>query len=198
MFYNIIKFILKPLFNLLYSVKIEGLDNLPQDDGYIVCGNHAKAIDPILIAANLPKKVNFMAKSELFSNRFFGYILSNLGAYPVKRGQADLKSIKISLKLLQEKQNIGIFPEGTRNKTGELKAEPGIAMLAIKSKCPIVPISINTNYKFFNKTIIRVGKTIFLDKYFDLKLKNEDYTNISIDIMKTIRNYGWYYENNFG
>ncbi|WP_372996405.1 lysophospholipid acyltransferase family protein [Lutispora sp.] len=190
MFYNIIKFILKPLFNLLYSVKIEGLDNLPQDDGYIVCGNHAKAIDPILIAANLPKKVNFMAKSELFSNRFFGYILSNLGAYPVKRGQADLKSIKISLKLLQEKQNIGIFPEGTRNKTGELKAEPGIAMLAIKSKCPIVPISINTNYKFFNKTIIRVGKTIFLDKYFDLKLKNEDYTNISIDIMKTIRNYG--------
>lgn len=189
MLYNIAKIILKPLFNLLYSVKVEGLDNLPQDDGYIVCGNHAKAIDPILIGINLPNKVNFMAKSELFSNRLIGYVLSKLGAFPVKRGQADLKSIKTSLKLLQEKQNIGIFPEGTRNKTGELIAEPGIAMLAIKSKCPIVPVSINTNYKLFNKTTIKVGKTIFLDEYFDSKLKNEDYTNISIDIMRKIRNY---------
>lgn len=189
LFYNIAKFFLKPIFNLLYTVKVEGLNNLPLENGYIVCGNHAKAIDPILIAINMPNKVNFMAKSELFSNRFIGFILSKLGAFPVKRGQADLKSIKTSLKLLQEKQNIGIFPEGTRNKTDELIAEPGIAMLAVKSKSPIVPISIRTNYKFFNRTIINIGETIFLEQYFDTKLKNEDYISISQDIMKKIKNY---------
>ncbi|SHI93887.1 lysophospholipid acyltransferase family protein [Lutispora thermophila] len=187
MLYNIAKFLLKPIFNILYAVKVDGMDNLPLDNGYIVCGNHAKAVDPILIAINLPSKINFMGKSELFSNKIIGYILSKLGAFPVKRGQPDLKSIKTSLKLLQEKQNIGIFPEGTRNRTDELIAEPGIAMLAIKSRSPIVPITIQTNYKFFNRTTINIGNTIFLDEYFDKKLKNEDYINISLDIMKKIK-----------
>jgi len=188
--YKIAKFILKPIFNTLYVVKVQGLEKLPKGNGYIVCGNHIKAVDPILIGINLPDKINFMTKNELFSNKLLAFLLKKLGAFPVKRGQADLKSIKTSLKLLQEGKNIGIFPEGTRNKTGALIAEPGIAMLAIKSKRPIVPITINSDYKMFNKTIITIGDTIFLDKYYDAKLKNEDYVNISLDIMKKIRNIG--------
>jgi len=186
-FYKTVKFFLKPLFDFLFYVRVEGLENLPKQNGYIVCGNHARAIDPILIGVNLPQKVHFMAKSELFKNKVMGLVVSRLGAFPVKRGEADLKSIKTSLRLLQNKQNIGIFPEGTRNLSGELKAEPGIAMLAVRSKCPVVPVSIKTNYKLFRRTNIIVGETIKMEEYFDAKLKNEDYIKISLEIMKIIR-----------
>ncbi|MEA4963950.1 lysophospholipid acyltransferase family protein [Lutispora sp.] len=187
MFYQIIKLLLKPLFNIFYVVRVEGLDNLPEENGYIVCGNHARVIDPILLGVNMPKKIYFMAKNELFKNKLVAFVLKGLGAFPVKRGEADLKSIKTSLKLLQTQQNIGIFPEGTRNTTGELKAEPGIAMLAIKSKRPIVPVAIKTDYKIFHRTDIVIGKAINLSEHFDTKLKNEDYKDISLEIMKKIK-----------
>ncbi|HCJ57382.1 MAG TPA: 1-acyl-sn-glycerol-3-phosphate acyltransferase [Clostridiaceae bacterium] len=186
-FYQIIKLLLKPLFNIFYVVRVEGLDNLPEENGYIVCGNHARVIDPILLGVNMPKKIYFMAKNELFKNKLVAFVLKGLGAFPVKRGEADLKSIKTSLKLLQTQQNIGIFPEGTRNTTGELKAEPGIAMLAIKSKRPIVPVAIKTDYKIFHRTDIVIGKAINLSEHFDTKLKNEDYKDISLEIMKKIK-----------
>lgn len=187
MFYGSVKFILKPLFNLFYNVKVEGLEHIPAESGYIVCGNHAKAIDPILIGINVPQQVHFMAKCELFKNKMIGAVLNGLGAFPIKRGEADIKSIKTSLKLLQDQKNIGIFPEGTRNTSGELKAEPGIAMLAIRSKRPVVPVAIKTNYKPFHKTSIVVGETIYLDEFFDRKLKSEDYMNISLNIMRKIK-----------
>lgn len=187
MLYKIVKILLKPFFFILYNIHVNGLKNIPKFEGYIVCGNHTKALDPILLGLALPSQIHFMAKHELFKNKFLGAILNTLGAYPIKRGEPDLKSIKTSLKLLQNNKNIGIFPEGTRNKTSELKAEPGIAMLAIKSKKPILPVSIKTDYKLFKKTNIIIGEIIYLDNFFDKKLKNDDYIDISINIMKRIK-----------
>lgn len=187
MLYTIAKILLKPFFFILYNIHVEGIDNIPKSEGYIVCGNHTKALDPILLGITLPDRIYFMAKHELFENRYLKALLNALGAYPIKRGEPDLKSIKTSLKLLQNNKNIGIFPEGTRNKTGELKAEPGIAMLAIKSRTTILPVSIKTNYKIFEKTRIIIGDVINLSDYFDKKLKNDDYINISLDIMKKIK-----------
>lgn len=187
MLYKIVKILLKPFFFILYSIHVNGIKNIPKNDGYIVCGNHTRALDPIILALALPGQINFMAKNELFKNRCLGALLNALGAYPIKRGEPDIKSIKTSLKLLQNNKNIGIFPEGTRNKTNELKAEPGIAMLAIKSKTPILPVSIKTNYKLFNRTSIVIGEIICLDDFFDKKLKNDDYISISLDIMKKIK-----------
>lgn len=187
MLYKIVKILLKPFFFILYNIHVNGLKNIPKSEGYIVCGNHTKALDPILLGLALPSQIHFMAKHELFKNKFLGDLLSALGAYPIKRGEPDLKSIKTSLKLLQNNKNIGIFPEGTRNKTSELKAEPGIAMLAIKSKTPILPVSIKTDYKLFRRTNIIIGEIIYLDNFFDKKLKNDDYIDISLNIMKKIK-----------
>lgn len=187
MLYKIAKFILKPFLFIIYNIQVEGIDNIPESEGYIVCGNHTKAIDPILLAIALPCHIYFMAKHELFNNKMLRMLLNALGAYPIKRGEPDLKSIKTSLKLLQNNKNIGIFPEGTRNKTEELKAEPGIAMLAIKSHKDILPVSIKTNYRLFNRTRIIIGDVIHLNKFYDKKLKNNDYMDISLEIMKKIR-----------
>lgn len=81
---------------------------------------------------------------------------------------------------------MAIFPEGTRNKTGEIKAEPGVAMIALRAQAPVLPIAIISNYKFFKKSIIRIGEPMKLEQYHDQKLQSEDYQNISLDIMTYI------------
>lgn len=188
MFYNIIKTTLGPIFCFLYNIKIEGMDNLPKDNGFIICANHLSALDPILIAAALPVRISFLAKNELFNNVILKYILNSLEMIPVKRGEADLKSIKLSLKVLSKKRVLGIFPEGTRNTTGDLKAEPGVSMLAIKSKVAVVPIAIKSNYKLFRSTTIIIGKQRVFDEYYDQKLTTEDYKSLSTNLMKDINN----------
>lgn len=188
MLYEFARGLLRPVFKFFYRIKVEGVENLPEDGPFIICSNHTSSIDPIFIGVSLPvKRIYSMAKVELFKNKFIGYILRNLHAFPVKRGEADLGSIKNALKLLNDRKILGIFPEGTRNKSEDVKAEPGIAMLSIKSRAPIVPVAIKSNYKFFNKTILYVGKPLSLEQYYDVRLKTEDYTRISFDIMKSIK-----------
>lgn len=186
MFYAFARAILRPIFFLLYNCKVSGMENIPKDGTYIVCANHVSAIDPILVGISLPRKMHFMAKAELFRNKLLAALLSELGAFPIKRGEADLKSIKTSLKLLGNGKILGLFPEGTRNRTNEALAEPGIAMLAIKGKVPVLPVAITSSYNFFKKTSIRVGKPIDLCEYYDKKLSGEDYTRISTNIMSKI------------
>lgn len=187
MLYKIAKGILRPIFKILYRINIVGKENLPKQGSIIICANHANAIDPIFLGVSMPyKKIYSMAKAELFSNKLFGYILSKLFVFPVKRGEADIKSIKTALTILNNGQVMGIFPEGTRNKTDEVKAEPGIAMLAVKAHAQILPIAIISNYKLFNKTILKIGQPMKLDQYYNARLQNEDYQNISLDIMKQI------------
>jgi len=186
MFYNIIKIILGPIFSFLYKVKVEGMNNLPKDNGFIICANHISALDPILVAAALPVRISFLAKNELFKNFILKYILNSLEMIPVKRGEADLKSIKLSLKVLSQKKVLGIFPEGTRNVTGNLKAEPGVSMLAIRSKVVVVPIAIKSDYKFFRKTTIVIGEPRGFDEYYDQKLSTDDYKSLSANLMKDI------------
>jgi len=188
MFYKIAKILLGPIFCFLYNVKIEGKDNLPSNKGFIICANHLDALDPLLLAAALPVKISFLAKYELFNNLLLKYILDSLEMIPVKRGEADIKSIKLSLKALSLNKVLGIFPEGTRNVSGELKAEAGVSMLAIRSKVAVVPIAIESNYRLFNKTTIHIGKPKEFKEFYDQKLSTEEYKNLSIELMKDINN----------
>ena len=186
MFYSFARAILIPIFLLLFNYRVTGRENVPKEGAYIVCSNHVNAIDPIIVGISLTKRMYFMAKAELFKNKLLGTLIQGLGVFPVKRGEADIKSIKTSLKLLANGKVLALFPEGTRNKTSEVVAEPGIAMLAIKSKVPVVPVAIISSYKFFRRTKVIIGKPIELIEYHDRKLHNEDYLKISLDIMSKI------------
>lgn len=186
MLYSFAKVLLIPIFLLLYNYRVTGRENIPAEGAYIVCANHVTLMDPIIVGISLPRRMHFMAKAELFKNAFLRALMNGLGAFPIKRGEADIKSIKTSLKLLSSGKVIGLFPEGTRNKTNEVIAEPGIAMLAVKAKVPVVPVAIVSSYKFFKRTKVIIGKPIELTEYYDRKLLNEDYLKISLDIMNTI------------
>lgn len=186
MLYSFARAILIPIFLIFYNYRVIGGENVPKNGAYIVCSNHISAIDPIFVGIALPQRMYFMAKAELFKIKLLGALIRGLGVFPIRRGEADIKSIKTSLKLLANGKVLALFPEGTRNKTSEVVAEPGIAMLAIKSKVPVVPVAIISSYKFFKRTKVIIGKPIELTDYHGRKLLNEDYLKISLDIMSKI------------
>jgi 1-acyl-sn-glycerol-3-phosphate acyltransferases len=188
LFYRIAKFVVGTVLRILYKVEVIGLNNMPETGGCIICPNHKSNIDPPLVACFVNRTVYYMAKQELFENIFFSIILKALGAFPVKRGTSDISAIKYSMKLLKEGKVLGIFPEGTRSRNGELgQAEPGVAMLAIKMKVPVVPVAIIGNYKLFSKITIKLGASYDLSEYYNAKLTNEDYKRISQQIIDKIK-----------
>lgn len=186
MLYSFARALLIPIFLFFYNYRVIGRENIPKDGAYIVCSNHVSAIDPIFVGISIPHRMYFMAKVELFKNKLIGALMHRLGVFPIKRGEADIKGIKTSLKILNSGKVLALFPEGTRNKTDEAIAEPGIAMIAIRSKTPVVPVAIISSYKFFRRTRVVIGKPVELAEYYGKKLLNEEYIKISLGIMDKI------------
>ncbi|MGH2331899.1 lysophospholipid acyltransferase family protein [Thermoanaerobacter mathranii] len=188
MFYYIAKIIVRTIIKVIFKIEIKGLENIPKKGPVIICSNHISFLDPPVIGALLNRRIYFMAKEELFKNPFLRLLLgTGLGAFPVKRGTADLSAIKTALTYLKKGKAIGIFPEGTRSKTGQLqKAEPGVAMLAIKGNAPVVPIAIKGRYGLFSKIIINIGKPMNFDKYANSRLSSQQLFVIGEEIMKEI------------
>lgn len=130
----------------ILRVRVSGLHNIPRHQGVIIAANHASEFDPIFVGCGMHRRIFFMAKMELFRNPVIGWFLRQLGAFPVRRGGADRQAIKQALGHLQEGRVLGIFPEGTRSRSGELQApHTGVALLAIKAGVPVVPVAITGN-----------------------------------------------------
>ncbi|ABR48778.1 1-acyl-sn-glycerol-3-phosphate acyltransferase [Alkaliphilus metalliredigens QYMF] len=188
LFYRIIKRVVNILLRLLYKLELTHVEKIPTTGKAIICSNHFNLWDPLVIGTSLPRKVHYMAKEELFSNPLMSLIIKNLGVFPVKRGTSDIGAIKTALKILKEGNSLGMFPEGTRSKTGKMKeAMPGIAMIAIKSRSPVIPIAIISNYKLFNELKVIVGDPMDLSDYYDEKLTTDEYQQISQNILDTIQ-----------
>ena len=123
----------------------------------------------------------------MFDNKILGYIISKLKVFPVDRDKNDISSIKTALRILKNNEALGIFPEGRRSK-GEvdLKAKSGVAMLAVKGKAKITPISIIGGQKLFDKVTLYVDKPIILEEYFDKKVSSAEYEEISQKVLDNI------------
>lgn len=184
MFYKIARAIVRFIMRVLFKIRVEGLENIPQKGSCILCPNHKSYWDPPLMGCINRRPIYFMAKFELFGFPILGFLIKNLNAFPVKRGTSDINAIKNALKILRDGNILCIFPEGTRNNKGSglLKGEPGAALIAIKSKSPIVPIYIHGNYKLFSKIIVRIGKPFYLECNEKLSNKQlEENTKIIMD-----------------
>ncbi|MBF0484666.1 MAG: 1-acyl-sn-glycerol-3-phosphate acyltransferase [Candidatus Omnitrophica bacterium] len=126
----------------LFPMKVYGRENVPSKGPFILASNHFSHLDPILIPVSSPRRLNFVAKEELFENKWFGKLLSTLGAFPVKRGQTDMSSIREMLRRLKT-QPVLIFPEGTRARPGvERKIQQGVGLLVKQTNLPVVPVYI--------------------------------------------------------
>ena len=186
MLYHIVRIIARIILTPIYFPRIIGGEKIPQKGSVIVYSNHASWWDPVILGVLLPRQVHFMAKEELFRSGFTRWFLTNIGTFPVKRGTADISAVKKALKLLKHGKVFGIFPEGTRIKTGELGTFlRGVAGIAHHSRAPIIPIAIHHNkYRLFVRVTAVVGEPVDLSAYYPHKMDNE----IGNEIMTTLDN----------
>src|SRR3954447_446574 len=113
--------------------------------GLIVASNHRSFLDPFVIGASLPwrRPMNYVAKKELFEKRWQGWLLSRLGAFPIRRGESDEEAMNTSRMVLERGGTICIFPEGTRIRSGSLATpKRGVGRLALQTGASVVPIAV--------------------------------------------------------
>lgn len=184
-FYNFAISIVRGFFKIGFRVKYNNKQNLPDDsEKFIVCSNHKSNLDPPLVGCAMPFKVWFMAKEELFENKFFGKLISSLGAFPIKRGKSDFGALRKAINLATDGNHVVIFPEGGRSHGDSMrKGKMGAAMVAVKAKVNILPIGILGEYKPFSKLEVNIGKPIDLSEYFDKKLSSDDLEKITQDLL---------------
>jgi 1-acyl-sn-glycerol-3-phosphate acyltransferase len=133
-------------------IKVEGdIDAIPRDGPVIVASNHASNLDAVVLASTLmPKlgrRLQWLGKKELFAWPIVGWIAANGGVHPVDRGTADIEAFRLAKRILDEGHALFVFPEGTRSRDGSLgEGRDGVAVLALRSGAPIVPIAIAGSY----------------------------------------------------
>jgi 1-acyl-sn-glycerol-3-phosphate acyltransferase len=163
-FYRFIKVFFSPLIRILFRVKSSGAENIPKTGAVILCSNHKSYLDPLIDGVVAPRPMNFMAKAELFKVPVLGFIIRNLGAFPVHRGQGDREALRIANEVLEKGNVLALYPEGTRLKEGEMpqKFKSGAARLAFKNKAPIVPLAIivKGHVRLLKRTVVKVGRLI--------------------------------------
>lgn len=130
--------------HLKYKMTVLNPENIPaQSGGFIVASNHLTYSDPPVIASVFRGRFSFMAKSELFKNKLFAWLITKCGAFPVVRGAKDGEAIERAVSDLEKNKIFVIFPEGTRSKDGALaRAKSGVALIAGKANAPVVPLCI--------------------------------------------------------
>ncbi len=172
-FYKFARCVVYPIFKWLLPVSFIGFDKIDKKGGYIVCANHTSMSDPFFLVAVFERQLHFMAKAELFRIPVVSQVLSAAGVFAVERNKGDLSAISHAEELIVNGHILGIFPEGTRYKTGgPRKAKSGIAYIAMHTKSDILPISFYREGKFniFKKTTVRCGEII---RYEDMVDEND-------------------------
>jgi glycerol-3-phosphate dehydrogenase (NAD(P)+) len=126
-----------------FSLERTGRKNIPKKGPVILASNHRSFLDPFLIGCLVRRPVYFVAKKELFEKRWQGWILNRLGAFPIRRGEADEESMATARGVLERGGALVIFPEGTRIRKGGLgRPKRGVGRLALETGAPVVPIAI--------------------------------------------------------
>ncbi len=185
--YGFARALVSMIYRPLFRIRVDGLEHVPREGGVILCGNHFNGNDPVIIGIVAPRRVSFMAKEEIFKIPVVGFLARSVGAFPVKRGTPDRSSLKRSLDILANGGCFGIFPEGTRNRTGRLmKAEPGTAYIALKSGVPVIPFGISGSYRFFQPVTIHFGEPVPLERFRGAKLTGEALEAAGEEIMGAI------------
>ena len=176
-FYKIVRPILKGLFYILYWPKIEGKENIPKNGRVVLAGNHTNNLDCILLISSTKRQIHFLAKDSLIKGKL-GFLFKLMGIIPVDRSIHDKNALNNGITALNNDLVVGIFPEGTINKTGDIimPFKIGAVKMAHDTNSSIIPFVITGKYKLFKRPRIK-----FLSAYNtsdDLTKSNEKLMNI--------------------
>ncbi len=159
--YKFGRFLLGPIFKFYYNPKIINKEFILKNGPIIIAGNHKHLYDQCLTIIATKRGIHYMAKKEYFDNKKIAWFFRGTGCISVDRKNKDPQAVNLALKVLKDNGAIGIFPEGTRNRTKDilLPFKFGAVSMAKKTDASIVPFAITGDYKFRSKNLtIRYGK----------------------------------------
>ncbi len=183
--YDVASGLLRIIFRTVFRTRAYGVENIPRDGPLIMACNHLSYLDPPALCFS-PRRISFMAKKELFEIPVLGPLIAAVGAYPVDRRGSAKSAIKQSLAVLQQGGTVGIFPEGTRNLTGEVVPQTGVALLASLSGAPVQPVCVlgGDRALHLGKMKVAWGKPLYLPA--DRKATRDDLAKFTQEIMSAI------------
>lgn len=190
--YRLAHFVLRNYFFLIRRWQVEGRENVPEKGPLIIVANHISAWDPPVLGCAIPtiRQVQFMAKEELFKNPIVAWVFKTIGTFPVKRNRGDRRALKNAMDILDNGGTLGLFPEGTRNESGNLgEAKPGAVLIACRTEAPILPVALKNTGSGSDHHPIKVviGKPFKLDQYYSRRLSREEMEEAGNQIMSEIR-----------
>ena len=189
-FYSVLVFILRfPLF-LIFRYKHINKNNIPKEGRYIIASNHISGPDCIFVGLGQKRYIRFMAKAELFENKFLNWFFTKMGAFAVNRGKGDTGAINNAKEMIENGETLGIFIEGTRSKTGEfLKPKSGAVMLAHQMNCKIIPCAISCKGlkpSFWRRKYVHFGEPVTVEEVGITKASPREYRDGSRKLMDII------------
>ena len=179
LFYKIVKPVLKVVFKVLYRPTVVGLENLPKEGRIVIAGNHTKWLDPVMLVSMTNRPVHFLAKKELFDSWKSSWIVKGMGCIPVNRKIKDANVLESAYKYLENECCIGIFPEGTINRTDDIimPFKIGAVKACNTTNSKLVPFIITGKYKLFKKSVkLEFLKPIKIGN--DLEKENKKFMDI--------------------
>jgi 1-acyl-sn-glycerol-3-phosphate acyltransferase len=154
-FYWSLTHLLRGVLWVVVRWEVTGRENIPAEGPLIIVSNHLNNADPPIIGAGVARRrIRWMAKIELFKNPF-GLIIRAWGAFPVRRFDADLAAMLNAERILKRGGVIGMFPEGTRSRTGYMgPPHPGTAVIALRSGATLLPCAITGTERLKNPLVL--------------------------------------------
>ena len=178
LFYKIVKPVLKVVFKVLYRPTVVGLENLPKEGRIVIAGNHTKWLDPVMLVAVVKRQVHFLAKEELWHGKGW-IVVKAMGCIPVNRKIHDKDALIKAYEYLNNGSSIGIFPEGTINRTDDIimPFKFGAVKMCKETDATLVPFVITGKYKLFKKSVkLEFLKPIKIGN--DLEKENKKFMDI--------------------
>jgi 1-acyl-sn-glycerol-3-phosphate acyltransferase len=156
--------------------RVEGLEHAPRNGPYILVSNHCSNLDPPFlgwaVGHQTGRVIHFMAKDEIRGWPLVGWLSRQSGVFFIRRGEVDRGAQRIALDLLASGRALGLFPEGTRSRDGQLRnGRAGAALLAMRAGVPLLPVGIAGTHRIFadsrriprrSRVTIRIGQPFTL------------------------------------
>ncbi len=146
--YDFSKLTLWLFFRIGFGLRVRGQHGVPKTGPCIIACNHISFLDPPLLGAVCPRRLSFLARSDLFEHRILGAYLRSVHVIPLQRGESDIGAVRKALDRLRRGEAVAIFPEGGRQRSGQMgMAKRGVAVLARLARVPVVPAFIRGTYE---------------------------------------------------
>lgn len=198
--YPVAKAIVKPIVDLLWRINITGLHHVPESGPAIFCPNHISFFDSLVLPAILPRRISYVGKAEYMDSWKTRYIFPAIGMIPIDRtgGSASQRALDTAARVLERGEFFGIYPEGTRSRSGYLhRGRTGAARLALRTGAPLVPVGIigtdqiqpagSSLPRPFTSCQVNIGAPIDVSRYADRSTDRMLYRQLTDEVMFEIR-----------